>query len=122
MDCDFHRCLPVCICLRRNVLSANTQEGAKHPTPAVYTKIAVILTLITLVEFGAFYVEQLKPIFVPLLSILSIAKVIMVAGYYMHLKFDKRVFTYLLLCGILIATGVIFSLMALFFYAHPIKG
>ena len=103
-------------------MSTETQKAVHHPGPAAYAKIAVVLTAITLIEFGAFYVEAIKPIFVPLLTILSVAKVFLVAGYYMHLKFDNKVFTYLLLCGIFIATGVMFSLMALFFYAHPIKG
>ena len=45
---------------------------------------------------------------------LSIGKFGLVVLYYMHLKFDSRIFSGMFFFGMMVATGVIFSLMALF--------
>jgi hypothetical protein len=37
-----------------------------------------------------------------------------VAMYYMHLKFDSRVFTLLLVAGLFLATGILITLGTLF--------
>lgn len=86
-----------------------------HPGNAEYVKIAVILAVITLVEVVIWYVESVKALLVPALIILSIAKFLMVVGFFMHLKFDNRFFSYVFFFGlgislmIFIALGFIFS-------------
>ena len=93
--------------------AAHTQQGA-HPTPARYTAIALILAAITVVEVIIVYLEFLRPVLIPVLGVLSITKFAMVAMFFMHLKFDDRLFSVLFVGGLLLATGVLVALMTLF--------
>ena len=85
-----------------------------HPTPGTYFKVAMILSAITAVEVGIFYLEFLSYGIIPILALLSTAKFILVAMYYMHLKFDGVIFTSLFVTGLIVAAGVVFALLALF--------
>ena len=85
-----------------------------HPTPATYFKVAMILSVLTAIEVAIFYVTQLSYGIIPILAILSIGKFALVVMYYMHLKFDSKIFTGMFFFGMMVATGVVFSLMALF--------
>jgi cytochrome c oxidase subunit IV len=85
-----------------------------HPSPREYVKIAVILAIITAIEIAVFYIERLDPYEAYILLPLSALKFILVVGYYMHLKFDNRLFSYMFIFGLAVGGGVIVSLMALF--------
>ena len=85
-----------------------------HPTPATYFKIAMILSALTAVEVAIFYITPLSYGIIPILAVLSIGKFALVVLYYMHLKFDSKVFSGMFFFGMFVATGVIFALMALF--------
>ena len=63
-----------------------------HPKAREYVVIAVILTVITIIEVAIFYIPALRasPVFAPVLLVLSAAKFALVAMFYMHLKFDGR--------------------------------
>ena len=92
----------------------------QHPGPKTYAKVAFILCAITLLEFGAFYTDALKPVLVPLLVVMSVIKFVLVAMFYMHLKFDHPVFRKILLVGVLLGFGAMLWLLALFTFSHPI--
>jgi caa(3)-type oxidase subunit IV len=95
-----------------------------HPGPGTYLKIGLVLFVLTGLEVGAYELahrggtteQVLGPVVVPILLILSALKFALVAGYYMHLKNDHRVFTGLFLSGLIIATVVIVALMLLMSY------
>jgi cytochrome c oxidase subunit IV len=87
-----------------------------HPQAPTYIVIAIILTILTAFEIGVFYAPFLQVILVPLLIILAILKFILVAGYYMHLHFDSRVFSALFIFPLGLAALIVFSLMLLFLY------
>ena len=72
------------------------------------------LAILTAVEVGIFYVTQIGYAIIPVLAILSIGKFALVVMYYMHLKFDSKIFSGMFFFGMFVATGVIFALMALF--------
>ena len=69
---------------------------------------------LTAIEVAIFYVTPLSYAIIPILAVLSIGKFGLVVLYYMHLKFDSRVFSGMFFFGLMVATGVIFALMALF--------
>ena len=65
-----------------------------HPTPGTYFKVALILSAITAIEVGVFYITALGKGIIPVLAVLSIAKFALVAMFYMHLKFDHKYVSY----------------------------
>jgi cytochrome c oxidase subunit 4 len=93
--------------------SPHTRESA-HPTPLTYVKIAAILVIITAIEVGIFYVDALTDVLIPIFFVLSAVKFTLVVMFYMHLKFDERIFSWLFVGGFLLATFLIIALMILF--------
>lgn len=87
---------------------------AAHPSNRVYITVAVILAALTALEVAVFYIEALSALLVPILMVLMAVKFAMVAGYFMHLKFDSRLLTGVFLWGLFIATSIILALMAVF--------
>ena len=93
--------------------STHTQEPA-HPTPFTYVRVAVILAIITGVEVGLFYVDMAPAAFVGSFFVLSATKFALVAMFYMHLKYDARLFSGLFVGGVLLATVVLVSVLAIY--------
>ena len=62
----------------------------EHPTWSTYWKVAVILTLITVVEVWIYYIPAIKDsrAFVPMLLTMSAVKFVTVVMFYMHLRYD----------------------------------
>ena len=85
-----------------------------HPTPVTYAKVAALLGIITAIEFVIFYIEAIENVVVPMFLILSAVKFAMVSMFYMHLKFDSRIFSGFYVGGLILATSVIMALLALF--------
>jgi cytochrome c oxidase subunit IV len=90
------------------------QHDHPHPGAKEYLAIAVVLTVITAIEVAVFYVPQMKPVLVPTLLTLSALKFALVAMFYMHLKFDHRLFSWLFVVPMVLAAAVILALMKLF--------
>ena len=93
--------------------SVHTRE-AGHPTPAKYVAIAVILAVITIVEVAIVYFDIATFVLISALIVLSAVKFTLVAMFYMHLKFDSKLFSAFLVGGMLLTAGVIIALLALF--------
>lgn len=90
-------------------------EAVHHPGPITYVKIAAVLAIITIVEVGLYYLEWLgSGIIVPALIVLSTAKFILVVMYYMHLKFDHKIFTGIFLWGLFLAVATMLGMMAMY--------
>ena len=87
-----------------------------HPTWSTYWKVALILTLITVAEVWAYYIPSFVASrgFVPTLLILSAVKFTIVVMFYMHLKYDHRLFRVLFTGPLLIAGLTLLALMFLF--------
>ena len=91
-------------------------EMHEHPTWKQYKWVAIILTLITIFEVWAYYLPAFvaSPAFVPTLLIMSAAKFAIVVAFYMHLKYDHRLFRGLFTGPLIIAMATIVSLLFLF--------
>ena len=85
-----------------------------HPTPKTYFVVAMILSAITAVEVAIFYATWLGHGIIPILAILSIVKFALVAMFYMHLKYDARLFSTFFVAGIGLAFAIVFALIGLF--------
>jgi cytochrome c oxidase subunit IV len=95
-----------------------------HPTSQVYIRVAILLAVITLVEVVIWYVPTLRPALVPALLVLSIAKFVMVVGFFMHLRFDSRLYRFMFAAGLVVTLGVYLALLAMlwtrgFWYPLP---
>jgi cytochrome c oxidase subunit IV len=86
----------------------------EHPGPRQYVIIGVVLSILTALEVAAYYIDALAPVLVPILLVLSAAKFILVVQFYMHLKFDSKVFTSVFLGPMALAVLVIISLIILY--------
>ena len=85
-----------------------------HPGPGFYVMIGVILTVITAIEVAIYYIEALDDYAVAILVPLSTAKFILVVMFYMHLKFDSKLFSGVFLAPLALAVAVIVSMVLLF--------
>ncbi len=72
-----------------------------------YIKVAAALAIITGIEVAISYmVDDLGVLFLPLLLGLMVIKFFSVVLYFMHLKFDNKLFTLLFYMGLFLAVGV----------------
>jgi len=105
--------------------TGHTAEHSRHPTFKQYVVVAIILFLITIAEFFIIYPKPHihgVPLVVTLVG-LSAIKFGIVISFYMHLKFDARMFTWIFLGGLALAFAVAIALLGLFgalkIQAHP---
>ena len=89
-------------------------EEHSHPPIMQYVLIAAILAIITAIEVATYYIEAIESALVYILIVLSVLKFAIVVGYYMHLKFDNKLFTWLFGTGLVAGGSVVISLLALF--------
>ncbi len=61
-----------------------------HPDAAEYVKIGLFLAVITAVEVAVYYVDVLEGALLGILLVLSAVKFVMVALWFMHLRFDNK--------------------------------
>ena len=87
---------------------------AGHPTAKTYIIIGVVLTIITAVEVAIFYIPALAGVLVPTLLLLSGLKFALVVMFYMHLKFDSKIFSSVFFAPMLLAVSVIIGLIIIF--------
>ncbi len=84
-----------------------------HPTENFYVKVAILLTIITVVEVAIYYIEGFRDFLVPALVVLSILKFVAVVGYFMHLKFDDKRLTWLFSAGLMVSLAVMTALVVM---------
>ena len=85
-----------------------------HPTAGTYLRVAAILTVLTVIEVGVFYVPAFHPFLAPVLLTLSAIKFAIVVMFYMHLKMDSRFFTLVFGGPLLLASAVMLGLLFLY--------
>ena len=94
----------------------STETAASHDhgmSDAGYIKIALILAAITALEVSTYYVN-FGPFFMPALLTMMVIKFVMVVSYFMHLKFDSRIFGFLFYTGLGLALFVYIAALATF--------
>ena len=91
--------------------AAHAETGHAHPN---YVGIAIFLFVVTAVEVAVAVASLPDGLTTVMLFVLMFMKAAGVAGYYMHLRFDSRVFTYLMLGGSAVAVGLILAVAALY--------
>jgi cytochrome c oxidase subunit IV len=95
-----------------------------HPVGATrtYWLIGAILIVATGVEVGAYAGgDVLGALANPLVLVVSAVKFILVVMFFMHLKYDSKVFTGVFLFPMALATLVIGGLWLLYHVVHPLR-
>lgn len=93
------------------------RELSHHPGPRQYVGVALVLAIITSIEVAIYYVDALKSLLVPMLIFFSFIKFVLVALWFMHLRFDSRLFRRLFVTGLILAL-VVFSVVLSIFVLH----
>jgi cytochrome c oxidase subunit 4 len=95
-------------------MSTDTAPAAEHDeahedhwSDLSYIKLAIALAAITAIEVAISYmVDDLGPFFLPLLLGLMLIKFFSVVLFFMHLKFDNRLFSLMFYLGLGLAVVV----------------
>jgi cytochrome c oxidase subunit 4 len=89
-------------------------EAHDHPSDLKYIKIAIILAVLTAIEI-VFYEADVSPgLLKAIILPIMVVKFAIVAGYFMHLKFDSRIFTTMFVAGVAFAVVVYAVMLAAF--------
>ena len=98
-----------------NQTSHETSHDEAHhgASDKQYILIALILAALTAIEVSTYYID-FGPLFMPTLFVLMTVKFVIVASFFMHLKFDNKIFTYLFYAGLLLAIAVYAGALATF--------
>ena len=106
-------------------VTAADEHEHDHPTPGTYTKVGLVLFILTALEVALYEITfgehagalgDLTHVFIPMLLSLSAAKFALVAMFYMHLKQDSRLFSGIFVFPLTIAAVIIIGLMVLMAY------
>jgi cytochrome c oxidase subunit IV len=87
-----------------------------HPSPGQYVKVAIILSIVTAAEVAIYYISALESVLVPLLLLFAVIKFVMVALWFMHLRFDSKLFRRLFVTGIIFAIVVFAIVLSTFLF------
>jgi cytochrome c oxidase subunit 4 len=96
--------------------ATNPDHERAHPTWGTYKWVALWLTLITVGEVWLYYIPAFvaSKAFVPILLTLSAVKFAIVVMFYMHLKYDHKLFRALFTGPLLVAMATLVALLFLF--------
>jgi cytochrome c oxidase subunit IV len=86
---------------------AHDPELASHPGPRQYVMVAVVLAVLTALEVAVYYISALPhQLLVALLVFFAFWKFVLVVLWFMHLRFDSRIYRRLFVTGLLLAFAV----------------
>lgn len=89
-------------------------EHAEHGmSNAGYIRVAIILAAMTALEVSTYYVD-FGAFFLPVLLTLMCLKFFIVVSYFMHLKFDNKLFSFCFYAGLFLAVMVYCIALATF--------
>jgi cytochrome c oxidase subunit IV len=95
------------------------EHAHHHPTPRDYVRIAVILAVLTALEVSVHIFEYPRRFAFWFLVVLAIAKFMYVILWYMHLKFDSKMFNRLFGFGVILAIVVFLITLAIMVIFTP---
>jgi cytochrome c oxidase subunit 4 len=85
-----------------------------HPTDASYIKIALFLAVVTGAEVATYYVDLSTAALLAVLMPRMVVKFAVVAMFFMHLRFDSRLFRRLFVTGLVLAVAVYMIVLSTF--------
>ena len=90
-----------------SVGTEHDQEHAHaHPSDFQYVMIALFLAIVTGAEVGLYYVELDFLVLATILCVLMVVKFVTVVAFFMHLRFDSKLFRWVFATGLILALAV----------------
>jgi cytochrome c oxidase subunit 4 len=86
-----------------------------HASDALYVQIFVLLFAITAVEVSTYFVD-FGDFHLPALLVMMVVKFAIVVMFFMHLKFDHRLFSWVFVSGLALAVAVYCVMLTTFEY------
>jgi len=87
-----------------------------HPSDLQYVYIALFLAVVTAAEVGLYYVKLGFLLSALILAVLGVVKFATVAMFFMHLRFDSKIFRYFFVGGLCLAIGVYLIMLTTFHF------
>jgi cytochrome c oxidase subunit IV len=94
----------------------DSAHEAEHPRDVLYIKVAAALFVLTGLEVYTSYAHWLGGAFLPILLTLMAIKFVLVVLFFMHLKFDAKIFGRLFWAGFFLAVAVYSVALATFHF------
>jgi cytochrome c oxidase subunit 4 len=94
-------------------LTEPDETGEHHASDWLYVKIAIVLGLITAAEVAT-YVVDIGDFLIPALMTMMVVKFALVVGFFMHLRFDNRLLTWVFVAGLALAVVVYVVMLTAF--------
>ena len=88
-------------------------EDHEHPSDQKYMQIALLLAIITAAEVATYFVH-IGVALIPTLMVMMVVKFFIVAAWFMHLRFDSKMFTRFFVSGLVLAVSVYFIFLTVF--------
>jgi cytochrome c oxidase subunit IV len=85
-----------------------------HPGNTTYVIVGIVLAILTALEVAVIYIPALSAVVIPILLVLTTAKFALVVMFYMHLKMDNPIFTWVFVAPMALAVFLVIALIILF--------
>lgn len=91
-----------------------------HPSDGLYWKVGAALGFVTALEVGTYFVtddpysHELKWVLIVGLLVLMTLKFVVIVSYFMHVKFDNKLFRNVFVSGLVLAVGVYLAVLTSF--------
>ncbi|HEY2814505.1 MAG TPA: cytochrome C oxidase subunit IV family protein [Acidimicrobiales bacterium] len=86
-----------------------------HPSDLQYVMIAMFLAVVTGAEVGLYYVNMDFLVYALILGVLMVVKFSTVVMFFMHLRFDSRLFRWVFVTGVTLAV-IVYTIVLLTFH------
>lgn len=93
---------------------AHEEHDHDHPGTMTYVVVGIVLAILTALEVAVIYIPALSAVVVPILLVLTTGKFVLVVMFYMHLKMDNPIFTWVFAAPLVLAVFLIVALIVLF--------
>jgi cytochrome c oxidase subunit 4 len=90
-------------------------EEHEHPSDLTYIWVALFLAVVTAIEVST-YTFDWGGLHVPSLMVMMVVKFAVVVMYFMHLKFDSKLFRRLFVTGLITAVFVYIAALTMFHF------
>ncbi len=100
--------------------AGHDDDHGGHWTDLQYVQLAIALAVVTAIEVALSYmVDDIGALFLPALLILMAIKFFCVVLFFMHLRFDNRLFSVMFYMGLFLAVGVYIAALLTFKFFSP---